>query len=328
MCLDSDTLIAMAQHKNGWLKIAAGQCGLISFEQLLASGLTKSSIHRLVASGVLERVLPRVYRVTAVGPSKLNCLWAAYLYLGDNSAISHTTSAWRWGFDGFSAQPVHIGTTDRRNGSGIMLPDGTPIIIHRVDRHLRAEIVLIEGLAVTSVRRTVLDVCSKKHPRAGKVIDAALRKNLSSIGDLWLYLEQEWMRGRRGVRIMRDLLVGRTPGRAPSDSDLELDARTLIDSANLPPPHHQWPVALPFATVHVDLAYPEAMLALEVDSYSWHLDQESFEKDRERDIELQALGWTVYRLTWAMIRFQPDRISDLIRRHLQKHASHPTSSAG
>jgi very-short-patch-repair endonuclease len=102
----------------------------------------------------------------------------------------------------------------------------------------------------------------------------------------------------------------------------------LIDSASLPPPDHQFPVELPFGIVHIDLAYPDAMLALEVDSYSWHLDRQSFEKDRERDIELQSLGWTVFRLTWAMIRYEPDRIVDLIRRHLLKNQPNRPPSVG
>jgi very-short-patch-repair endonuclease len=298
--------------------MASHQGGLISFEQLRAYGLTKSSTRRLVCSGFLERVLPRVYNVTATGRSQVRALWAAHLYLGDGSAISHTTSAWRWGFDGFTSHPVHISTISKRNGSGASLRDGTQIVIHRVDEHLVPEIVQIDGLPVTSVRRTILELCGQKHRRAAKVIDAGLRDRLTTLGDLWLYLEQEWMRGRRGVRILRDLLVQRTPGRVPSDSELERDTRALIDSANLPAPRHQFAVDLDVATVHIDLAYPDAMLALEVDSYSWHLDREAFDRDRERDIELQSRGWTVYRLTWTMIRYQPDRVVGLIRDHLSR----------
>ncbi len=310
----------MAPRRNDeWLRTAEGQCGLISLEQLIASGKSHSAVMRMVTNGRLKRILSRVYAVAGSGASDERNLWAAHLYFGDSSALSHVTSAWNWGFDGFSPRPIHVSTMNKRNSSGLTLPDGTTIIVHRVDRYLASEIVKVKGLQTTSVRRTVLELCGCKHRRAPRVVDAALRKELTTVGDLWLYLEQEWMRGRRGVRIMRDLLVERTPGRVPSDSELELDLRDLIDAEGLPPPHHQFPVELPFDTVHIDIAYPEAMLAIECDSSTWHLDAESANRDKERDIELQALGWTVYRFTWAMIRFEPQRVVAAIRRHLIKH---------
>jgi very-short-patch-repair endonuclease len=63
------------------------------------------------------------------------------------------------------------------------------------------------------------------------------------------------------------------------------------------------------------------MLAIEVDSYTWHMDRKAFERDRRRDNELRALGWTVFRFTWAMLRFEPERVIDLIRGHLLRPLS-------
>lgn len=48
----------------------------------------------------------------------------------------------------------------------------------------------------------------------------------------------------------------------------------------------------------------------------WHMDRAAFERDRQRDNELRALGWSVFRFTWAMIRFDPARVVQLIRQHL------------
>lgn len=203
----------------------------------------------------------------------------------------------------------------------LSLPGERKIVVHRVDHHLLPEIVEVDGLPVTSPRRTILDLCGKKHRRSERVLDAALRRELTWIGDLWLYLEMEWMRGRRGVAILRDLLATRTPDRAPSDSELELEMRALIDEEHLPPPIHQYTIALPAEDIRVDLAYPNAALVIELDSYSWHLDRGSFERDRYRDNELKALGWTVMRFTWAMLRFDRSRIAELIRRHLETHSN-------
>ena len=67
------------------------------------------------------------------------------------------------------------------------------------------------------------------------------------------------------------------------------------------------------AEVHADLSYPRIRLDVEVDSRSWHLNRVSFERDRERDNELQMLGWTVLRFTWAQIRYRPEWVIDTIR---------------
>jgi very-short-patch-repair endonuclease len=58
-------------------------------------------------------------------------------------------------------------------------------------------------------------------------------------------------------------------------------------------------------------------LAIEVDGYIWHMDREAFEGDRRRDNELRALGWTVFRFTWAMLRYDSARIVQLVQRNLE-----------
>lgn len=52
----------------------------------------------------------------------------------------------------------------------------------------------------------------------------------------------------------------------------------------------------------LDIAFPHERLVIEVDGFEFHSDRESFERDRERQNDLVADGWTVLRLTWAMIQ--------------------------
>ncbi len=112
------------------------------------------------------------------------------------------------------------------------------------------------------------------------------------------------------------MLVERTPDLAPTRSELETRMRDLIRAQDLPRPRYEYPVQLSTALVHLDIAYPVDRLAIELDGYSWHSDRESFERDRERDNELQGLDWTVLRFTWAKLRWEPGRVVDSIRRHL------------
>jgi very-short-patch-repair endonuclease len=58
------------------------------------------------------------------------------------------------------------------------------------------------------------------------------------------------------------------------------------------------------------------MLAIELDSYAWHMNRAAFEVDRMRDNELRALGWVVFRFTYAMLRWDEHRVAHLIRDQL------------
>lgn len=52
----------------------------------------------------------------------------------------------------------------------------------------------------------------------------------------------------------------------------------------------------------LDIVFPDEWLVIEVDGFEFHSGRESFERDRERQNDLVADGWTVLRLTWAMIQ--------------------------
>jgi len=87
----------------------------------------------------------------------------------------------------------------------------------------------------------------------------------------------------------------------------------IIKDAGLPAPERQYEIALPSGTKYIDFAYPDLLLAIETDGYAWHGDREAFDRDRDRDIELQTLGWRVLRFTYAMLRWEPERVVATIR---------------
>jgi hypothetical protein len=61
----------------------------------------------------------------------------------------------------------------------------------------------------------------------------------------------------------------------------------------------QWPVA----GVFVDFANPAAKVAIECDGAAYHQDKE---KDAARDARLEALGWTVFRISGSGCRADCD----------------------
>jgi very-short-patch-repair endonuclease len=169
-----------------------------------------------------------------------------------------------------------------------------------------------------------------KHPRAERTLDHCLRTELTTLGQLWLLYEEDWTRGRRGIAILHNLLAERTSGSAPSQSHLEDLMWNLVRRRGLPEPVPQYPLDIGEEVIHVDFAYPEKRLAIEVDGYAWHMDRQAFERDRERDNGLTGLGWRVLRFTWAKLRWHPDYVADMILRRVggeRAYRTSPTHSA-
>lgn len=301
--------------------IAEGQHGAFTTAQALAAGLTPMQLKRLVKSGVYVRLFPRVLGVAGTPKSWERQAAAALMWAGEESALSHTSAARGWRLDGFPSQTlIHISTTRRPKP-----PSG--IRVHCCDRNLTSHIAQLGPLRLTSAPRTVMDLAGMKHPKAEKALDQCLRERLASLDQFWALYEDEWLRGRRGVGILRQLLIERTKGAGPGDSDLESLMWKIVQAFGLPLPTPQHPTRLLDRTVRLDFAYPAELLAIECDGYAWHMDREAFERDRIRDNELQALGWTVLRFTWSRLKWQQKEVAGEIGRHLELRRAQLKSSA-
>ena len=253
--------------------------------------------------------MPAVFCVKGAPKSWHRDVMAACLWAGDGVA-SHRAAAKVWSLHGSLFTPVEISTTTSRR------PPRSGFIVHRVSDHINRETTHVDNLPVTSVRRTLLDLAGTKHPPMEQALDEALRKQLVGLDELWLLYDEDWTRGRRGIAIMRELLIQRTPGEAPTQSELESMLIRLTFEYHLPRPEPQYPIVANGRTVHVDFAYPDKGLAIELDGYAWHMDRHAFERDRERDNDLQVLGWRVLRFTWAKLRWHPDYVAQVLRANL------------
>ena len=95
--------------------LATGQHGVVEHGQLLALGLSRSAIARLVEAGWLHRLHPGVY---AVGQPRLTAkgTWlASVLACGPGAALSHRAAAALWGLrPSLGTAEVTVGTTARR----------------------------------------------------------------------------------------------------------------------------------------------------------------------------------------------------------------------
>ena len=293
--------------------IAREQFGAFNRAQALAAGHTRESIHYRVVSGRWVRLYPTVY-VFAGSPITWQTKYmGATLWDPGKSAISGPSNGFLRGLDRFHAEPLELSTTSGRR------PRAVDFRIRRVDKRLLGEIDQVNGIPGVSPRRLILELCGTKDPRVDGATDQLWRKKDVTIQQLVEFHELEWTRGRRGIRKFRDLVVARMPDRVPTQSELENMYRAFCREYSFPLGIAQWPVKLPtIGLVHFDFGYPPT-LAVEIDSYAWHLDLKAFDRDRQRDLEAKAIGITVVRVTYSMLKWRRPYLAQMLRLHFDQH---------
>ncbi len=87
-----------------------------------------------------------------------------------------------------------------------------------------------------------------------------------------------------------------------------------LRDAGLPLPVAQYRVLMPDASeVFLDFAYPDVLLAIEADSYLWHASLADWQRDRARNNELVALGWSILPITWDLVTRSPAEAARQVR---------------
>lgn len=95
----------------------------------------------------------------------------------------------------------------------------------------------------------------------------------------------------------------------PTASDLEDDFLAFVHRYGLPRPQP----GLIVAGFEVDFCYPEQRLIVELDSWTFHRDRTSFERDRARDSVTAAAGFRTVRVTaQRLTEAEADRLAAIL----------------
>jgi very-short-patch-repair endonuclease len=292
--------------------LAARLHDVVAREQLLTLGLTPAEIKYRLRIGRLQEVLPRVYTVGTPSLTAFGRLMAAALWAAPDAVISHASAAFAWGIRS-RGTATHL-TVPRR-------PRPRPgIVLH--GRHLpEDERDRVEGIPVTSLARTLLDIAAAEGPGA---LERALR-------------EAEY--GRLSDPIGLPRLIARYPGRAGvpaaarvleqrrwllrTRGELEDAFLELLDEAGLSPPRTNSSLRIGADAIEPDCAWPERRLIVELDGVDAHRAPERFESDRRRDARLLARGWRVRRVTWRRVHHERAELTGELRALLGSGAARP-----
>ena len=209
-------------------EIAARQHGVIGLSQLVGAGLSSKQ----VSYRVQRRRLHRIYRgVYAVGHTVLSreAHWmAAVLACGDGAALSHRDAAALYALRPSAATRIDA-TIDSRNGRSRR----RRIRLHRSPLPAE-EVTVVDGIPVTTVARTLLDLAAVVQMDALKrAIKQAERLRLFDLTDVRVVLHRS--AGRHGAgRLAAALTAHEEP--AFTRSDLEDLMLALSRRHGLPKP--------------------------------------------------------------------------------------------
>jgi very-short-patch-repair endonuclease len=273
--------------------LADRQHGVVATWQLLAIGLTQDDIDYRARTGRLHRIHRGVY---AVGYSTLTPKghrMAAVLAYGAEAVLSHRSAAAHWGVGpGFWKVEITM-PHSRRSRKGIRAHQGT---LHRED------VTIHDGIPITSVARTILDLAARLSDSAlTNLIEEADRKELFDLKALDRTIARRPKVA--GVARLRRVLAAYR-GTADTRSKLERDFRALIIKAGLPEP--QYNVLL--AGLTVDVYWPQWKLVVELDGEPYHSSPRALETDRIRDATLQKIDIRVLRVTGRRMDNEPGAV--------------------
>ncbi len=221
------------------------------------------------------------------------------------SVASHLSAGWLWGL--LRSRPGTLHVTCRRSRHA-----ERAFVTHAADL-TQADLARRDGIPVTSLARTILDLAVDSRPRT---IGGYIRRadddktfDLRAMEDL--LGRTKGHRGRAKVLAALEI-YDETP--AFTRSGIERRFLEVVREAGLPAPA----MNLFVAGYEIDAYWPEARFGVELDIYETHGSRLSFEEDRVRDDELLHAGIETTRVTGPRLAREPGAVVESVRRHLAR----------
>ena len=289
-------------------RFAVRQHGVFSASQARSAGFDKYAVARKLVSGEWHQLDYRVFALASAAATWERQLWVAILSR-PNAVVGGRAAANLHGFRGFGrTKPVIVvpGSSNARS---------TVAKVIRAEYFDGLEVVRIRGFPVTSITETVLALAGEiPASRFEPLFDDLLLAGKLDLGAVSRVLARDEGRRRRGIVLVRDLVDDRRDDAPSQDASyLERMVLRLFSKADLPPWHREHPFSIRGLPCRVDFYFPTWRLVIEADGRNWHARMAAFEQDRLRDNELAVRGIQVIRLTYRMLKSDPQGCLQTIR---------------
>jgi hypothetical protein len=289
---------------------------VIGVEGLIACGLSQSGITKRAAAGELHRIYQGVYAIGRPDLTPRGQWMAAVLACGPGAVLSFVKAA-----------ALHKVRASEARLIDVTMPAGQPMPRHHGIRGhcadlARQDVTAIDGIPVTSLARTFLDLaCIVSDSALERAMNQAViieKFDMRAIEDL---LRRS--KGRRGIRRLRRVLErGDLSGRNVPKSGLEVRFAELCDAAGLPKPEINRYLLLGDEYHEVDFLWRKQRVVIETDGCRYHSSGWQRARDERRDQLLSTHGFTHARLPEALIANDPTAAGrtacDLLRRDRDK----------
>ena len=255
---------------------------VIGSEELKAERLTRNALRSRFAAIYPDVYLPREAEVTAVARAKAAWLWSRRggVIAGQSAAATHGA---KW-VD--PRRPAEVLWGNRRPPPGIR--SWSDIVADD-------EIMVINGIRVTTPARTALDIaCRYPLGKAVAAIDALARATHLKMADVELLADR--YKGRRGIRKARTVLDLVDAG---AESPRETWLRLLLIRAGFPRPQTQIRVHDEFGVLVavLDMGWENVKVAADYEGEHHWMNRSRFNSDIRRAEAVTGQGWIDVRVT-------------------------------
>lgn len=309
--------IAAQSQSRGWDwaigVLADAQHGAVARWQLLALGMSDGAIKKRVTRGRLRQIHAGVYAPGHKALTMKGRHSAAWLTGGEDAVLSYHSAAWLWEIPAPGGL-FHLTLPDARRSR-------RSIRYHH--HYLPAdEVAEVDGLPVTTVARTLLDLAAVLPAfRLEKAIHQAEYRGLTDSPSLPDLIER--YTGKRGLKSLRKILDLADLGESLTEADLEDQFRAFIDQYDLPRPTFSVPMTIDGLSIRADCVWHEQRLIVELDDRQSHDRTRAFESDRRRDRKLLRAGWYTARVTGRHLRHEREELAadfaDLLRPQIPRN---------
>jgi very-short-patch-repair endonuclease len=239
---------------------------------------------------------------------------------GPGAVLSHLDAAALWGIYEGCGTTIHVTTATRSSRR----PPG--IQVHRARRLHAADVTVKDGVPVTTVARTLIDLTDMlTEDRVLRAIREAEYLNLLDLHTLNAAVQRA--NGRQRLSVLNRALARHQPGQIVRE-ELEHRFLELVHAAGLPEPETNVKVQTRRRTYEVDCLWRAEGVAVELDGRAAHARASAFEEDRARDAALTAIGLRPLRFTWHRVtREGLEVIAELVATLRAARAAAPTPRA-
>jgi hypothetical protein len=283
--------------------LAEAQHGVVATRQILELGIDEDIVRSRQEGGLLLSLHQGVFALGHQRLSREGTWLGAVLACGPGAVLSHFSAGNLWNLCG-SYGPVEV---VRRSGGATH--EG--VRLHQTRRLESWEVTMERGIPVTSMERVLLDLAGRvDSKRLERMLVQAYKSGRLSWPALNRILARR--RGRKGAGRLRRLAAEVDPAALETRSVTEVDFLALWRRTEMPQPA----VNVLVEGHLVDFLWPREKVIVETDSWGFHGDPRSFERDHETDVALTAAGYDVHRATYKMLERDPDPFIANVHRSL------------